>query len=199
MIRAALSRLDWRPTSGRAARVHVSNATNWIVAAPGGRASRYPRNHKSRARPVGRSESRDSPDAQPARPPAPNRREWSLSEPCSCAEGGAAACSILANRTAQFFGSRPAARRLHSSRAIVEICPELTSASSRPGARPATRPAAQKTERRDHRTRVRPPRSQAAHRAILSSPMRSRGLAEATIDRSARELGRGAPRSLGGR
>jgi len=38
-------------------------ATNWIVAAPGTRASGYPRNHKSRTRPRRYMQSRDSPRA----------------------------------------------------------------------------------------------------------------------------------------
>jgi hypothetical protein len=61
-----------------------------------------------------------------------HRREWWLREPCSSAEGEAGACWILANRTSRFCGPRPAARRLHSSRAIVATSPELTSATATP-------------------------------------------------------------------
>jgi hypothetical protein len=77
-----------------------------------------------------RDSSRFSPLARPAgwpaatTPYAPGRR------PCSSAEGGAGACSILANRTTRFCGPRPAARRLHSSRAIVATSPDLTSATA---------------------------------------------------------------------
>ena len=59
-----------------------------------------------------------------------HRGECSLREACSSADGRAGACSILANRTARFCGPRPAARRLHSSRAIVATSPELTSATA---------------------------------------------------------------------
>ena len=59
-----------------------------------------------------------------------DRREWSPREPCSSAEGGGGACPILANPTARFRGTRPVARRSHSSRAIVAIYREPTSASA---------------------------------------------------------------------
>ena len=106
-------------------------------------------------------------------------REWSLREPCSSAEGGAGACSILANRAARFCRPRPAARRLHSSKAIVATLP---GADERIGDIPRPREGRPR-RRRGARSRGGPPAARRVTDAAPATALRPEGPCSARVRR----------------
>jgi hypothetical protein len=81
--------------------------------------------------------TRDSPDAQPAPPVGTHRQEWSLREPCSSAEGGAGACSILASTDRPVRSNRAGGA---TSAFLKSDRRDLPEADERNGDDPITRP-----------------------------------------------------------